>query len=530
MYFKAKYCAKWVLVKSLLLFFMTSLSAQEDEIVEFNSIPIEEVMLKGRELPGVRFLYTVTIPSQSDLSGYALSKSGRGNIWTSDTLNFYLDALAIKDTVQNTFELEGEIQSLLFDEKIDRDGLQAYFDNLVRNELYILEAEEEAEERIGELVVLGNKIPFKPYYKLKIQVLTDIRMIILITFLSFFVLAAIILVVVIFVIKTKKRNRDVLVRRFKDLCYEPLSNFLFEHSLEEIQQMDKYGIVEKLPKNLMHKPLFKDVMIQEIISLNKNMKGEFKQKLKLIYRKLELDKHTLQKLEAKRWDIITTGIVEINEMDVVEAEGKVMKFVNHQNFYIRSNAVATLLNISNDTDLNVLADQEYPLSRWQQMIYYRIIRYTKDKRNIGHLLESKNQSVRVFGIKLIRYLGLIDQLEKLLGMFEIASEAEKIEMIRCFNLFGFIDSLERVYAVLKSDNQTLVLESIKLIENLGEKISTTALFEFCKLTSDFEAKKAAMRAIYKLDPSIFEAYFSESEDEVENKINLHLKDPVLANV
>ncbi|TVP53252.1 MAG: hypothetical protein EA341_01330 [Mongoliibacter sp.] len=514
----------------LLLFFSAFAQEGQDEI-DFIPVPIEEVLLKGREVPGVSFVYSVSLPQGVDAYSYALRPSSQTNTWVTDTLQYYTDVKALQDSVYSHYEVSGDIQAFLFDEMISEEGLQSYFDNLVRNELYIIEEDRvEDDTKVGELIILGNKMHFKPFYRLKIQILSDIRMIILISFLAFFVFAAIVLVIVIFIIKTKKRNKDVLVKRFKDLCYEPLSNLLFEKSLEEIQEMTKGDIAAVLPKNLMDNSLFNDVLIQEIISLNKNMKGDFKQKLKLIYRKLDLDKHTIQKLSSKRWDIITTGIVEINEMDVLEAEELVNKFINHDNFYIRSNAVATLLNISGDSNLKVLANQKYPLSKWQQMIYYRIIRYTKDNRNVSLLLESENQSVRVFGIKLIRYLGLVDQLEVLNMRYAESTDPEKIEMLRCFNMFGYVDSLEVVYADLKSDNIPLVTEAITLIQNIGEKISLTILFELSQLTNEFDIKKAAMKAIFHLDPIVFEEYYGHTENDLELRISRHLKDPVLNNV
>lgn len=142
-------------------------------------------------------------------------------------------------------------------------------------------------------------------------------------------------------IKARKKEKEILTKRFKDLTYEPLSNLLFEKSLEEIMEYSKQDLEQFLPTNYLSRPLFKTVLIQEIISLNKNMKGDFKLKLKLIYRKLDLHQFTLARLKSKRWDEVATGIVEINEMDLTEALPEMERLVSNKNFYIRSNAVAT---------------------------------------------------------------------------------------------------------------------------------------------------------------------------------------------
>ncbi|EOZ97735.1 hypothetical protein A33Q_1708 [Indibacter alkaliphilus LW1] len=511
---------------SLLLFFTAN--AQESDFV---SIPFTEVLEEGNEIPGLSFIYNAELPRGIDGTAYGLVFKRSDGVWASDTLGFYNEVKALQDTIFNKLQVKGEIKKLLFEDEISDEGVQEYLDNLIRNELIVLNASGSADNAdVGELIILGNKVPFKPYYKLKIQILSDIRMLFLIGFLVFFVFAAILLVVAIFIIKTQKKNRDILVKRFTSLSYEPLNNLLFEKSLDEIKQMDQRELTNTFPKKLIQKSLFKDVLIQEIISLNKNMKGDFKVKLKLIYRKLDLDKHTIQKLSSKRWDIVTTGIVEINEMDILEAEPLVSKFINHKNFYLRSNAVATLLNISDDADLKVLANQEYPLSKWQQMIYYRIIRYSKDKRNIAYLLESKNESVRVFGIKLIRYLGLVDQLEFLVGVYPDASDTEKIEIIQCFDMFGFGIGLEQIYADLKSENKQLVLAAIKLIQNVGDKFSLTTLIELSRISEDFDITKAAMKGVMILDKTVFDEVYQDSQKELEIKISKHLKDPVLNHV
>src|SRR5690606_19603973 len=110
-------------------------------------------------------------------------------------------------------------------------------------------------------------------------------------------------------------------------------------------------IYSYFPKNLLAKPLYQQVMIDNIISLNKKMKGEFKEKLKALYKKLEFDKISIKTLHHKKWDRATMALVHINEMDLVEALPEVRQFTNSKNFYVRSMAVSTLLNLSEKMDL-----------------------------------------------------------------------------------------------------------------------------------------------------------------------------------
>jgi hypothetical protein len=335
-----------------------------------------------------------------------------------------------------------------------------------------------------------------------------------------------------FVIKSKKRRKEVLTLRFKQLCYGPISDLLFDDDPERLNQLEKKDLVTLFPKGHLNIDLFKDVIIQEIISLNKNMKGDFKTRLKLIYRKLELDRHSIQKLSSKRWDTVTSGIVEINEMDVNEAAPMVEKYASHENFYIRSNAVATMLNISNDKTLKVLAEQQYPLSRWQQMKYYRIIKFinSQGKVQVNLLFESENETVRVFGIKLVRYLGLVDRLPLLQKMYESATINEKIEILKCYDNFNHLDGLDDVYKDLFTKDKALLLNAVMVLKNLGSEVSTLILLERLKKTDDFESKMKILEAVNALNPElVVEGYLTENDEDIKILI-AHIKDPLLSHV
>ncbi len=481
-------------------------------------------------VPGVSYIFYTQ--SESNFPDLKLNQSPTNKkMWLSDTLTSYASALELQYRLAEHGEAQKGIQYFLFDTEVEKQAVAEYISSLLRNDLFQPSQSGQSVDE-GHLVILGSKVAFKPYYRMKIKVLNDIKVIILLVSLILFVLSSVLLVLIMFIVKKNKHRKNLLTERFKGLSYEPLSTLMFEYSLEDIGAFTKNELEAFFPKNHINKPLFKDVMIQEIILLNKNMKGEFKLKLKLIYRKLDLMQHTLEKLKSKRWDIITSGIVEINEMDVTEAKVQVSKFANHQNFYIRSNAIATLLNIGEDSNLKVLADQGFPLSKWQQMKYYRIIRSLNSKRpaQVNLLFESPNQSVRIYGYKLVRYLGLFENLEKLSSIYSTAEINEKVEILNVYDAFSFEDGIEQVHKDLFTDDPKLFLAVVKVLKNIGSTESQAALIDRLGTLSDFEMKKCVLEAIHSLNPIIISEVFGNSEDIDVQRIACHLQDPILSNV
>ena len=455
------------------------------------------------------------------------------NFWFSDTIALYSKAKELYSGLPSFSEGSGSIGFFLFNKEVSDSGVVEYLNNLIRNELFVpnVNANDQFGNE-GELVLLGTNTPFRPFYKMKVKILSDVKMVLLLASLGVFAIASLMMVMVMFAVKSKKRRKEVLTARFKTLCYGPISDLLFDDEPERLEKFQKEDLVALFPKDHLNIGLFKDVIIQEIISLNKNMKGDFKVRLKQIYRKLDLDKHSIQKLSSKRWDIVTAGIVEINEMDVLEAAPLVEKFTSHENFYIRSNAVATLLNISNDMTLKVLAEQKYPLSRWQQMKYYRIIKFlnSQGKVQVNLLFESENESVRLFGIKLVRYLGLVDRLPLLQEKYKASSINEKIEILKCYDVFNHLEGLDDVYRDLFTKDKALLLVAVKVLKNLGSEVSTVILLERLKKTQDFESKMKILEAIYTLNPDYLDIDFLNNQDDETIRIIEHLKDPILNHV
>lgn len=452
------------------------------------------------------------------------------NIWHSDTLTNISTLISIADTLKHSSGQSPELIYLLFQAEVDSVSLQTYFEDLLNNEIFIPTKKNEIPNSDGELILMGNKIPFQPFYKLKIQILSDFRMILLISVLSLFSITVLILVLVIFVVKTRKKNQNLLISRFKSLVYEPLCQLLFEFSLEELKEMNRDKILSFFPSRYADQLLFKDILIQEMISLNKNMKGDFKPKIKLIYRTLNLHERTLGKLKSKKWDVIATGISEANELDLVEAQSIIEKFVNSNNFYVRSQAIATLMNLSTDLKFGVLAAQNYPLSKWQQMYYLRIIKYKKSKGNIELLLGSANISVRVFAIKIIEVLGLVDQLELLGNRYQTATPEEKIATVKCFYSFGFVPDSNVFFEDLMSDKNDLVIPIIKLFTLIGEQEAIGIVLNRLTNETPFQLKKSILEFVFKTNRAIYEGYIKQNSSREIEAIHLHLTDPLLAHV
>jgi hypothetical protein len=383
------------------------------------------------------------------------------------------------------------------------------------------------------LVVKAKSAPFKPFYKLKSRVMDDLKLIILLGILGIFILFSLGLVVAMIWVKRMNKIKHVLKEKYKAILREPLSQLMFDQETEDIKAMSYEQIADFFPKELLSNKLFRQIIINELISLNKSFKGEFKDKIKMVYRKLNLHTYSIGKLKSRKWGVVTKGLVEINEMDLEEAVPKINSLSQHRNFYIRSYAVATLLNLSNDKNLTYLANQSYPLSRWQQITYLRIIRYLSKKEQVklSYLLDSKNVSVRIFAIKLVNLLGRVDLLEKMAEIFPAAEVAEKKEIVRSFAALHASSYADVIVTCFAENSEELKISAAEALGILGDKDLVPLILKELEGEIGFQYKMSLMKCLKSIDTVLYEIWANDHlATPYVGLIQRHLEDRSLVNV
>lgn len=519
----------WFIV--CLLFFLPGVIQAQSQMIPGDSIGFRDFLVVQKEVPGLSYRFVLTENSISEAlasdSIYQFSKTDTGYV------SGLISDFGLAEKLQNRLDADSlryQLNFFVFSNPSSLESTYEYLANLIRNGDYQVKYEESGPTE--DLISLASKAPYSPFQKFKLRFFSDYKLFGVALIVFFFFLMAISMIVFMLVMKVRKNNRENLLKGYEGIIIDPLTSLLFEKELREIQEMDQNGIQTFFPLTLLSKTLFKDVLAERIISLNKRMKGEFKEKLKALYKKLELDKNSTNLLRNKKWDRVMMGLVQINEMDLVEVLPEVKKFTNSTNFHIRSQAVATLLNLSENVDLAFLKDQTFPLSLWQQMNYLRIIRFVSLNKDLKLeiLFDSQNPSIRIFGYKLVRMLGRVDLIGVLSSIAEGVSEEEKIEILDTYASLGAHMEVNFINVCLHSQNSNLSQAAAKAASVLGNEESAEILFELLKGEITFGNKLHYLKSLYELDREKFNQAILDNPSTEILKIKDHILDPMLQNV
>jgi hypothetical protein len=519
----------WIVIG--LMSFLPGLTQAQQGTIPEDSIGFHNFLLLQGEVPGLSYRLLVEEQKLPEIfdgdSVYQFMPVDSGfesRLFTDFSKESELLSPLIKDSI--SYRIEYAVLS----DAVSFAAARDFVSERVKSGDYLIKSGEVAPTE--DLVSLAAKSPYSPTEKFRLKFIADYRLFGVTVTIVFFFLVASIMIASMLIMKAGKNNRENLQKEYTQLIIDPLTSLLFEKELLEIQKMDQEEVQAYFPKQLMVKPMFQQVLIDSIISLNKKMKGEFKEKLKSLYKKLELDKLSIKMLHHKKWDRATMALVHINEMDLVEALPEVKKFTNSKNFHIRSTAVSTLLNLSEKVDLIFLRDQAYPLSLWQQMNYLRIIRFVSPNKDLKLeiLFDSKNQSIRTFGIKLVRILGRVDLIEVLAGFAGNASDEEKTEILETYGALGAYMETGFINDCLKSSNPNLSLAAAKAAGVVGDSVSAEILITLIQSETVFRRKLSYLKGLYALDRERFEVLTSQNSNPDLMEIRNHILDPILQNV
>jgi hypothetical protein len=522
-----------ILLKTVLFVFLLVPARvwAQDQIIPEDSIEFQNFLVLQKEVQGLSFRFHLSEKTLSDSlladSLYSFVKTDLGfesTTFPDFSLIRDLESPLLKDS------LNYRIDYVIFSQVSDLNATREYLSNLVRNGDYRLKFEEEKPQ--VDLVLLASRAPYSPFLKYKLKFIADYKLFGVTVVIIFFFAVALSMIVMMLVMKARKTNTENLEKEYDKLIIGPLTSLLFEKELEEITSMKKADFYPYFPQSYLAKPLYNDVMIDRIIGLNKKMKGEFKDKLKALYRQLGLDLISRNSLKSKNWDRVTEGLVQINEMDLKEALPEVKKHVNSANFYVRSQAVATVLNLSEDVDLAFLRDQTFPLSLWQQMTYLRIIKYLSNQKELKLevLFDSKNKSIRIFGYKLMKMLGRMDFIESLSKRAYDLEDDEKIEVLEVFGAFGAHTEAAFINSCLTSGKTGLVLAAATTAGSIGDQRSVEILLDLLNSEVSYAEKQVFLRSLHELSQAKFEEYTQSNSDSQIMEIRAHLLDPLLQNV
>ena len=265
-------------------------------------------------------------------------------------------------------------------------------------------------------------------------------------------------------------------------------------------------------RNIASDDFRRQVLVDQMIDVSVNLKGDSREKLMKLYNDLELDRDSLARARSSRWHRKIKGFRELAFMGITEGNGEMIKALNSKNEILRMEAQIALVRLSEKDHFDFLSHLKRPFSLWEQItLHDLIIQHDLPVPEFKKWLSSENPTVVMFALRMIREfkqkdaeqemkktllhrdphvsklavevagdLDLRSTLETMKRMYKFQEYSNCLEIVRSMGKMPEPSMLGFLKLVLdKEDDVQLQIEAVKSIENMGE-VGVQALVKVMK--------------------------------------------------
>lgn len=227
----------------------------------------------------------------------------------------------------------------------------------------------------------------------------------------------------------------------------------------------------------------RQVLIDQMIDVSANLKGDSEEKLMKLYLELNLDKDSLARVRSRKWHKKIKGFRELAFMGIREGNDVIYKSLNSRNEILRMEAQIALVRLSDENHFDFLSQLKRPFSLWEQItLHDLIIQHEIPVPDFQKWLASPNPTVVMFALRMIREFKQKEaepEIRKTLLHRDQRVSKLAVEVAGDLDIRSTLDTMKRMY---KFQEYNICLEIVKSMGKMPEQ----SMLGFLKLVLDKE--------------------------------------------
>ena len=224
-------------------------------------------------------------------------------------------------------------------------------------------------------------------------------------------------------------------------------------------------------------------LIDQMIDVSVNLKGDAAEKLSSLYLYLGLDRDSIRRAHDYRWHKKIKGFRELAFMNIKDANDAMYKALNSRNEILRMEAQIALVRLTNEDPFGFLFHLVRPFSLWEQITLHElIIQHDLPVPEFKKFLRAANPTVVMFALRMIREFKQLEAEDDVRETLEHPSQKVRKLAVEVSGDLEFRSTLEVLKRMYKSQDNATCLEIIKAMA----KMPDPSLLGFLKLVLDKE--------------------------------------------
>jgi len=227
----------------------------------------------------------------------------------------------------------------------------------------------------------------------------------------------------------------------------------------------------------------RQVLIDQMIDVSVNLKGDSREKLTRLYNDLELVTDTLARVRSRRWHKKIKGFRELAFMGIREGNEEMINSLNSKNEILRMEAQIALVRLSDNDHFEFLSHLRRPFSLWEQItLHDLIIQHELPVPDFRRWLSSENPTVVMFALRMIREFKQKEaepEMKKVMLHRDLRVSKLAVEVAGDMDMRSTLETMKRMYKFQEYNN------CLEIVKSMG-KMPDTSMLGFLKLVLDKE--------------------------------------------
>ena len=271
-----------------------------------------------------------------------------------------------------------------------------------------------------------------------------------------------------------------------------LMDYLFEEEKRDKALQDM--------KQIASSRFNRQLLIDQMIDLSINLKGEIKETIEELYLNLGLKEDSIKKAYSKKWHKNVKGIRELAYMNIREAKEKIEASLNSPNEIVRMEAQIAMVRLSDDNPYQFLKFMKKPLAVWEQITLHELlIQHNLKVPAFKQWFESENLSVVIFALEMASWFKQKSVGRAVIRLFEHENENIRNTAFRVCGEIELKSSLPAMKKVYGNESDRNKLEILNAFAKIPDEKHLGFLKSVLDMEDDVQLQIQATKAMENTD-------------------------------
>lgn len=227
----------------------------------------------------------------------------------------------------------------------------------------------------------------------------------------------------------------------------------------------------------------RQVLVDQMIDVSVNLKGDAEDKLRRLYLLLGLDRDSTLKARSRKWHRKIKGFRELAFMNIRDANDAMYQALNSGNEILRMEAQIALVRLSDDNPFEFLHHLERPFSLWEQItLHDLLVQHEMQAPDFRQWLDSPNYTIIMFSLRMIREFKQVNAEPDVRNVLAHENPLVRKMAIEVSGDLNFRSTLEPMKRMYKNEDYHNCLEILRAMGKMPDE----SMMGFLKLVLDKE--------------------------------------------